>query len=227
MRKQGRPYPLVGLHGELEILEHAVLLEDGGLLELAADAGVGDLRFRKPCKVDGLAEEHRASVGTRLARDHVHHGGLARAVRADYAAQLADVDRQRKLGKRLETVEADRDVLQVEHHAVRDVEAPGGDVREAAALVGGGGVGGHAFFLSRPMMPCGRNSVTRMKMRPSAYSQYSGKACVKKLFAPLTAPAPMIAPASVPRPPTATQMAISIELAGDISLGLMMPTCGT
>ena len=31
---------------------------------------------------------------------------------------------------------------------------------------------------------------------------------------------------SVPRPPMATQMAISMELAVDISLGLMMPTCG-
>jgi ABC-type dipeptide/oligopeptide/nickel transport system permease component len=29
------------------------------------------------------------------------------------------------------------------------------------------------------------------------------------------------------RPPTAAQMAISIELAGLISPGLMMPTCGT
>ena len=37
----------------------------------------------------------------------------------------------------------------------------------------------------------------------------------------------MIGPISVPRPPTATQIAISIEFAGDISLGLMMPTCGT
>ena len=66
-----------------------------------------------------------------------------------------------------------------------------------------------------------------MKMAPSANSQYSGNAAVKKLFAPLTSPAPRIAPVSVPRPPTATQIAISIELAGDISLGLMMPTCGT
>ena len=32
---------------------------------------------------------------------------------------------------------------------------------------------------------------------------------------------------SVARPPTATHIAISIELAGDISPGLMMPTCGT
>ena len=37
----------------------------------------------------------------------------------------------------------------------------------------------------------------------------------------------MMAPMSVPRPPTATQMAISMELATLISEGLMMPTCGT
>jgi hypothetical protein len=36
-------HPLVGLQRQLEVLEHRVLLEDGGLLELAADAGVGDL----------------------------------------------------------------------------------------------------------------------------------------------------------------------------------------
>ena len=35
------------------------------------------------------------------------------------------------------------------------------------------------------------------------------------------------APTSVPRPPTETQIAISIELPGENSLGLMMPTCGT
>ena len=66
-----------------------------------------------------------------------------------------------------------------------------------------------------------------MNSSPSKYSQYSGKRRVNKLFAPLTSPAPRIGPTSVPRPPTATQIAISIEFAGDISLGLMMPTCGT
>ena len=39
--------------------------------------------------------------------------------------------------------------------------------------------------------------------------------------------APITGPISVPRPPTAVQIAISIEFAGDISLGLMMPTWGT
>ena len=62
---------------------------------------------------------------------------------------------------------------------------------------------------------------------PSTYSQSSGAAAVNQLFAPFTAKAPSAAPPSVARPPTATQMAISIELAGCISLGLMMPTWGT
>ena len=73
----------------------------------------------------------------------------------------------------------------------------------------------------------GRKSVQTMKSAPRKNSQISGAAPVNKLLAPLTAKAPTIAPTSVPRPPTATQTAISIELPGDISLGLMMPTCGT
>ncbi len=62
---------------------------------------------------------------------------------------------------------------------------------------------------------------------PRANSQYSGKATVNQLFMPLTRPAPSSGPISVPRPPRATQIAASMELVGDISLGLMMPTCGT
>jgi hypothetical protein len=62
---------------------------------------------------------------------------------------------------------------------------------------------------------------------PSANSQNSGRAAVNQLLAPLTATAPMTAPTSVPRPPTATQITTSMELAGANSPGLMMPTCGT
>ncbi|MNT71517.1 hypothetical protein D3C72_2100100 [compost metagenome] len=50
---------------------------------------------------------------------------------------------------------------------------------------------------------------------------------MNQVFRPLTAPAPMMGPTSVPRPPVATQITISIEVSVDISLGLMMPTCGT
>jgi hypothetical protein len=50
---------------------------------------------------------------------------------------------------------------------------------------------------------------------------------VNQLLAPLTKKAPMMGPMSVARPPTAAQIAISMLAAGVISLGLMMPTCGT
>ena len=66
-----------------------------------------------------------------------------------------------------------------------------------------------------------------MNSAPRKNSQNSGKATVNQLLAPLTKKAPMIGPISVARPPTAAQMAISIEAAGLISPGLMMPTCGT
>ena len=66
-----------------------------------------------------------------------------------------------------------------------------------------------------------------MNSAPRKNSQYSGNATVNQLFMPLTRPAPSSGPISVPRPPSATQTAASMELVGDISLGLMMPTCGT
>ncbi len=43
----------------------------------------------------------------------------------------------------------------------------------------------------------------------------------------MTSTAPAMAPYSVPRPPMATQITTSMELMGENSLGLMMPTCGT
>ncbi|MNO04395.1 hypothetical protein D3C81_2254080 [compost metagenome] len=50
---------------------------------------------------------------------------------------------------------------------------------------------------------------------------------MNQLFAPFTTPAPSSGPISVPRPPRATHTAASMELVGDISLGLMIPTNGT
>ena len=90
---------LARLHRELEVLEHAVLLEHGRLLELAADAR----RARSAARVIRSRsivwpKNARAGIGPRLAGDHVHHRGLAGAVRADDAAQLADVDRRASAG---------------------------------------------------------------------------------------------------------------------------------
>ena len=64
------------------------------------------------------------------------------------------------------------------------------------------------------MTPWGRKSVTRMNRRPRKKSQYSGTACVNQLFAPLTTNAPTMGPISVPRPPTAAQMAIWAAVGG-------------
>ena len=78
-----------------------------------------------------------------------------------------------------------------------------------------------------PTTPCGSHKVTPTNKAPRKNNQYSGNAWVKKLFDKLTMKAPITGPTKVARPPTATQIAISMELAGDISPGLMMPTCGT
>jgi hypothetical protein len=125
LREKAAPDALVGLHRQFEILEHRVVLENGRLLELAADADVRNLGFGEPRQVDRLTEEDRPFVGPRLAGDDVHHRRLAGAVGADDAAQLAGVDRQRQLVERPEAVEADRDVFEIEDDLVRQVESPG------------------------------------------------------------------------------------------------------
>src|SRR6185369_10815786 len=250
---------LAGLERQFQVLEHGELLEHRGLLELAADAHLGDLRLGVAQQVDRAAEKYRAFVGPRLAGDDVHHRRLARAVGTDDAAQFARRDVQRQLVDGLEAIEADAHVFQVQDAPMRDVHlARRGQPAETglaparlcpatqhALAVGLGAaraffhqVGRHGrpplsrlahaamppVLRSRPITPSGRNSVTPMNSAPRKYSQISGAATVSQLLAPLTRKAPTIGPASVARPPTAAQIAISIELAGLISLGLMMPT---
>src|SRR5690606_3455237 len=251
-RRQGAA---LGLQGQFQVFKHAQLLEDRGLLELAADADLRDLVLAHGQQVDRRAEIGRARARPRLARDDIHHRGLARAVGADDAAHLAGHDVQAQLVERFEAIEADRDVVQVQDRAMDHIEfarlhhtavgglAPPGfaaGARQAFRLVQGARALFHQFrrhaltstflpssFLTPPTMPSGRNRVTRMNSAPRKYSQNSGKATVNQLLAPLTKKAPMIGPISVARPPTAAQIAISMPAAADISLGLMMPTCGT
>src|SRR3990167_6591509 len=193
-----------------------------------------------------------AAVGPGLAGDDVHHRGLARAVGADDASQLAGRDVQAQAVDGLETVEADVHVFQVQDAAVRGVHFPG---RVDAAVSRGAAtrfgpaqharglqflvalraffhqVGRHALapriFFTRPTTPCGIHSVTAMNSAPRKERQNSGKVTVSQLLAPLTMKAPMMGPTSVARPPTAAQTAISMLAAVLISPGLMMPTCGT
>ncbi len=125
--EQRGAHAAVGLQRELEVLEHGQLLVDRRLLELAADAGLRDLRLGQAQQVDVAAERDAAAVGPRLAGDAVHHRRLAGAVGADDAAQLADVDRQRQLVQRLEAVEADADVVDVQRHALAEIDLARGE----------------------------------------------------------------------------------------------------
>src|SRR4051812_22528498 len=194
-KKYERPlHAFVRLHRELEVLEHAMVLEHSRLLKLAADSGVRDLRFGEACEIDGLAEERGSGIRSRLARDHIHHGGFACAVGPDHATQLTGLDGQRELVERLEAVKAHGDVLEIEDRPVGRIDA----FRDDAAYPGSrrlsdtGSLAHVRFpiFLMAPITPAGKNSVTRMKSMPRKNSQYSGNDCVKKLLAALTRPAP-------------------------------------
>src|SRR3569833_87340 len=91
-REKATPYRPVTRHGQLEILEHSVLPEHGRLLELATDTRLSNFRLRVREQVNGLAEPGRSVVRARLARDDVHHSGLARAIRPNDAPELARLD---------------------------------------------------------------------------------------------------------------------------------------
>jgi hypothetical protein len=83
-----------------------------------------------------------AGVGPGLAGDDVHHGGLAGAVGADDAAQLAGVDVEVQAVERLEAVEADRDAVQVEDRPVaasvhRRVRRAGSTAARSRGMVAG------------------------------------------------------------------------------------------
>ena len=92
--------------------------------------GFWNLRPMPICAISGSVRRSRSMVepkntlpasGRVLPVMHVHHRRLAGAVGADDAAQLAHVDRERQRVQRLEAVEADGDVFQVQRHAVREV----------------------------------------------------------------------------------------------------------
>ena len=100
-RKSAANGPRAPASASSRLSHDGVALEDGRLLELPADAERGDGRLVEPGEVDRAVEIDVAGVGPRLAGDHVHHGGLAGAVRADDGAHLARLDDQRQLVQRL------------------------------------------------------------------------------------------------------------------------------
>ena len=167
-RAERGPHPLVAFLRELEVLEHGVALENGRLLELAADTRIGDLRLGKAREIDGLAEKRGAGIGPRLAGHDVHHRCLACPVGADHAAQLARIDRQRQVVQRLETVEAHRNSVEVEDPAMRGVDARAAQAnarcrrRVVPTLASRAGHDRLRRIVASPARPCGRKSVTRI-----------------------------------------------------------------
>ena len=152
---------------QFEVLEHRELLEHGRLLKFSADARLRDFRFGQCQEIQFRPKMHASRIRTSLASDDVHHGGLARAVRSDDAAQLAGLDSQGEFVERLEAVEADGQVLEIEAFAGTLIfwMAP------ACPLEFGAAPSSLAFSLlpeTRPMIPRGRNSVTSTNNVPSA-----------------------------------------------------------
>ncbi len=76
-------------------------------------------------------------------------------------------------------------------------------------------------------MPFGRNRITTTNKRPCRYSQVEGNCSEMLDFAQLTITAPAAAHASTRRPPSATQITISIDGTIPSRAGEMMPTTGT
>jgi hypothetical protein len=93
-----------------QVVAHALVLEHGGALELAADAGRAIwLSDRRQERDAHLAPTAPALVGPGLAGDDVHEGGLARPVGADDGAQFRQADLERQVVDRLEPVEGDEE----------------------------------------------------------------------------------------------------------------------
>src|SRR5262249_56603031 len=73
----------VALERKPDIVLDGVHVEDGGLLELAADAQERNLGLVEAGEVVGAGEIDFSGVRPGLAGDDIHHWGLARAVWTD------------------------------------------------------------------------------------------------------------------------------------------------
>ena len=104
----------VRLEREFEVVGDGLALEHRRLLELAADAELGDLGLVEPREIVRTVEHDVAEVRPGLAGHHVHHRRLAGAVRADDGAHLAGLDGEGKIVQRLEAVERDGDAVEIQ-----------------------------------------------------------------------------------------------------------------
>jgi hypothetical protein len=131
-----RAAPRLQVAADQHVVEHRQLLEQGGLLEGAHQAERGDAAGAQARDVPPL-EQHPPRRRRIEAADDVEGRGLAGAVRADQAADLARLDREREVVHRREAAEAPAEPLDLEdrcqcppHHVLPD---PGSDESIGAA----------------------------------------------------------------------------------------------
>src|SRR5207248_3234893 len=145
----------------------------------------GDVGLVEPRQVLIAAEEHFTRIWPGLARHDIHHRRLAGAVRTDDRPQLALLDDQRQIIERLETVEADRDAVQVEQNVAGRTRGRGGVHICFSAATGGltakadaRRARGNGRWRKIPTMPRGKTSVVSTNSPPRKNSQISGAALV-------------------------------------------------
>ena len=102
-------YP-AAMQADQHVFEHAFALEYARALEGPHQAQIGD--FVRLAAVQQRATIANPAVrGLQISREDIERGGLAGTVRSDKAHDLAVADREIQIGKRNESAEMHRDVL--------------------------------------------------------------------------------------------------------------------
>src|SRR3982075_3916143 len=161
-----------------------------------------------------------ARLRPRDAGDHIKQGSLAGPIWADHGADFAKIDRERQHVDRPEAAELDGDGINQQRDAAHQ-RSSGVSARRLEIM------GRTKLNLARSTSPLGNTRATST-IRPDRIKGHSsGAAAESQNLIALTRTAPITAPIRWPRPPIATQTAISSDKSGESSRGLMMPTCGT
>ena len=117
------PHAFIGLQGQFEVFEDAMVFKDSGFLEFTPDAHPGDLRGTASDQVHPLAEIDLTIVRPGFTGDDVKQGGLAGAVWADDAVQLAFIHVEGEIVEGLEAVKGDGHVFHVKQGSVAGIDA--------------------------------------------------------------------------------------------------------
>src|SRR5262245_39976729 len=207
--------PALAVQPDQHILEHAVVLKDACTLERSDQAEAGDfVRFEAVQQGSAIAD--LASRGLEESGEDVESGGLAGAIRADQADDLAVANREVQIGNGDEPAEMHRhvrdreDVLARSRLERRHCPSPG---LELPAQMTPTGRPLNVQFLSHRStagtIPWGRTKTIRIIKPPYRIHCTAGAANERTITGrkPKISP-PTIGPASVPLPPVITMITI-------------------